>query len=120
MDDFLDLRPERFDCHWREAFVHELAKARVFGGVKEKHPKTEGTGEFGKFLLLFGRKLVNQSASTLGRKSGIPKKCRAICMLESGPHSSMNSEELKPGPVKVPTIDRIRISQQFRRKEFLC
>src|SRR2546429_3595272 len=88
MDDFLDLRPERFDCHWREAFVHELAKARVFGGVKEKHPKTEGTGEFGKFLLLFGRKLVNQSASALGRKSGIPKKCRAICMLESGDRKS--------------------------------
>src|SRR5437016_14168238 len=108
MDDFLDLRPERFDCHWREAFVHELAKSRVFGGVKEKHPKSEGTGEFGECLLLFCRKHVNQSAIALGRMSGIPKKCRAICMLESDLHSSMNSEELKPGPVKELTIDRIR------------
>jgi hypothetical protein len=87
----------------------------VLRGVKEKHPKTQGTGEFGKFLLLLGRKLVNQSASTFGGESGVPKVFGAICMLESGPNASMKSEELKPAPVKVPTVGRIWISQEFRR-----
>jgi len=77
-------------------------------------------GEFGKFLLLIGRKLINQSASALGGESWVPKECRAICMLENGPNASMKSEELQPAPVKVPTVDRIWVSQEFRREELLC
>jgi len=59
VNDLLDLRPERFNCGGRESFVHEFAKARMLRGVEEKHPKAERAGEFGKFLLLLGRKLVN-------------------------------------------------------------
>jgi len=32
----------------------------------------------------------------------------------------MKSEELQPAPVKVPTVDRIWVSQEFRREELLC
>jgi hypothetical protein len=76
-------------------------------GIEEKHPEAERAGEFGKFLLLIGRKRVNQNASALRGESWVPKERRAICMLESRPNAPMKSEELQPAPVKVPTVDRI-------------
>src|SRR6516162_7316138 len=84
INDFLNLRPQRFDCSRREAFVHEFAKARMLRSVEEQHPEAERAGEFGKFFLFFGWKLVNETGSTLGRESGVAKKRRAICMLENG------------------------------------
>jgi hypothetical protein len=41
-------------------------------------------------------------------------------MLENGPNACMKNEELKPAPVKVPAVGRIRISEELRREEFLC
>jgi hypothetical protein len=88
--------------------------------VEEKHPEAEDTGELAKFFLFLVRKLIKQSSSTLGGESRVPKIRRAICMLENGPNSSMKSEELKASPIKVTTVDRIWVSQEFRREEFLC
>ena len=41
-----------------------------------------------------------------------PKKRRAICMLENGPDATVNVDVLKPAPIKVPTVGRIRISRK--------
>jgi len=92
----------------------------VLRSVEEKHPKTERAGKFSKFLLLLRGKFVNQSAGALSGESGVPKKRRAICVLENGPDATVNVDVLKPTPIKVPTLGRIGIFQEFRRKEFLC
>ena len=55
----------------KRTLVHEFAKVGVLRGVKEKHPKAERAGQFGKFLLLLGGRLVSQSANTLGRESRV-------------------------------------------------
>src|SRR6516162_372256 len=120
VNDLLDLRPERFNCGRRESFVHEFAKARMLRGIEEKHPEAERAGEFDKFLLLLGRKLVNQGASALGRESGVAKERRAICVFENGPNAAVNIEVLDSTPIKVSTIGRVRVSQEIRREEFLC
>jgi len=41
-------------------------------------------------------------------------------MLENGPNASMKNEELKPAPVKIPTVGRIGISEELWREEFFC
>jgi len=92
----------------------------VLRSVVEEHPKTERAGEFGKLPLLLDRELVNQSAGALGGKSWVPKKRRAICVFEHGPNAAVNIEILKPAPVKVSTVRRIWVSQEFRREEFVC
>ena len=87
--------------------------------VEEQHPETVRASEFGKFLLLLGWKLVNQSASTLSGEFGVPKKCRAICMLEGGPNSSMKSKKLRPRSVKVPAVGRIGVSPGIPTPSYL-